>query len=33
VIGSVTSNTRVNNLSQSQSGLLNKQKMSIGSVD
>jgi len=29
----VKTNVRVNRLSQSQSGLLNKQKMSIGSVD
>jgi len=33
VIGSVETNVRVNRLNQSQSGLLNKQKMSIGSVD
>ena len=32
VIGSVKTNVRVNRLSQSQSGLLNKQEANIGSV-
>ena len=33
VIGSVETDVRVNRLNQSQSGLLNKQSISIGSVD
>ena len=33
VIGSGETNVRVNRLSQTQSGLLNAQKMSIGPVD
>jgi len=33
VIGAVHTKVSVNRISQSQSGLLNKQKMSIGSVD